>query len=203
MAYNIPDGSVLEIRLRATFNSQQVMNVFHYRNADTCPDGAASAAQVATQFNLSVWSILQPVLTEALLSVKIDAQWVHPIRYRVVTQDADPAAGAAAGGSLPTGVATVIRRFGEQANRHNQGRIFVFGVPLTKVSGSQLTQTFLDDNKVLFENISVTSLQDDNAVQFEPCLWSSATPTERIPVVGGFLDPVVRYQRRRELGVGQ
>jgi len=201
--YAIPENSVLEIRMRATFNSQLVMNIFHYVNEQAIDNGQNALNEFGAAFEDEVWPIFQVPLSEAITDVRLDIQWVDPIRYRVFTRTPATDHGAAAGGSLPTGVAAVIRRFGDQANKHNQGRIYVFGVPLTKVSESRLTTTFLDDNKALWENVMVTILHSDTFGDANPIIWSAAAHTERIPVIGGLLDPIVRYQRRRELGVGQ
>jgi hypothetical protein len=179
------------------------MNLFHYVSTNDVDDGNQTLSELCADFNTVVWPIFQVPLCDGYNAVKIDAQWVHPIRYRVYTIDADPTHGAVATEVYPTGVAAVIRRFGEQANRHNQGRIFVTGLPITAVSNSSLTTGFQTTNKALWENTMVTVLHDAVMNEYLPIIWSGQTPTERIPVVGAYLDPIVRYQRRRELGVGQ
>lgn len=203
MAYIIPVDSVLEIRLRSLLFGQVCINTFHYRNDTEYADGAAALALAAADFNAVVWSAITPAIATDVVDTKIDAQWINPTRFRVLTTDASPAGGTAGGGTQESGTACVVKRFGEEANRHNQGRVFLFGCPGTQQLEGQWKTVFINTQLADVRDALKANIQTALGENLFPIIWSSARPLVRIPIVGAVVNPVIRYQRRREIGVGQ
>jgi len=203
MAYSIPAGSVLEIRLRATLFGQVVINTFHYRNEVTYGDGRQAAIDAATDFEAVVWSAIHPALSDKVLNVRIDAQWIYPVRYRVETSTPGQDTGSNVGSTTQTGTAAVVKRHGEQANRQNQGRIYLYGVPINYQGDGVWSTAFITGPGVDLVDAVKATIQTDLSSPLYPVLWSPAAPTTTFRIVGGAINSVIRYQRRREVGVGQ
>jgi len=64
MAYSIPAGAILEIRLRGTLFNQVVINTFHYRTEVGFADGDLALQAFAADFDAVVWSALQAGLSD-------------------------------------------------------------------------------------------------------------------------------------------
>ena len=203
MPYAVPAGAILECRLRSTLFNQVVINVFHYRSLTTYGDGQAALEAAAQDFNDVVWSAFAPQLAQEILATKIDAQWVFPTRFRVYTLTADPAGGQSAGHTNNTGTALVVRRFGEQANKHNQGRVFVYGIPNANEASGQWNGAFVAGAALDLRDACKAVIQTAIGEQLMPVIWSAPEANIGVPIVGAAVDPIIRYQRRRELGVGQ
>jgi len=203
MPYVIEPGAVLEIRLRASLFGQVVINTFHYSNEAEYSDGGAALLLAMADFNAVVWSAITNGISDKVLNVKIDGQWVYPIRYRTQTIDATPGAGSHVGSTTQTGTAAVIKRFGEAANRHNQGRIYVYGVPTSFQGDGVWTNAFITTEGQDMADAVKAVIQTGLTEQLRPILWDRLAPTALQPIVGSGVNPVIRYQRRREVGVGQ
>lgn len=202
MPYNIPPGGVLEARLRATFHEQLVMVTFHYSNDITAVDAGSTLGLVASDFETIVWGAIQPAITDDVLDVKLDLQWIKPNRYVVQTFNMTPDAGASANPAVPTGVAVVCRRRGEEANRHNQGRIFIPGIQRQDIDNSRVTDAWLTANEANLNTAMLATLTD-GVYQLFPIIYGANSAGPWPFVLSTSVDPIIRYQRRRELGVGQ
>jgi len=203
MAYPIEALSVVEVRLVSMLNSQLCMNTFHYTNDEGTEDGVGALNQFFTSFN-NVWAErITDMQTDDVTLVRADMQWVWPTRYRTVSKPAVPAVGQKDATTLPSGVAVVIRRFGEVASRKSQGRIYIYGLPTNDALNSQVTSAWYDEYAAGLEVATSAVLNTDDFGIYTPILWSPDRPTEKVKIVGGQVDRIIRYQRRREIGVGQ
>jgi len=203
MAYSVPAGGILEIRVKGTLAGQVVMMTFHYRSLTTYEDGAAAALLALADFNAVVWSALFPAISTQVTDVKLDAQWITPTRYRAQQIAADPTAGSNAGSCGATGQAVVVRRFGEEANRHNQGRIYIFGPPTTQTINGRWSDGYVATELVDVRDAIKAVIQTGLTEQLIPVLVDKLVPGIGTRIIDSQIDPIIRYQRRRELGVGQ
>jgi len=200
--YEVPPNSIMEIRLTSNFTGQTVINTFHYASSVTYDDGADILQQACDAFEDAIWTPMSPLICTAVTNVTAFAQWVAPIRYRSDFKIMTPAAGTAADDPTPTGVSVVLRRFAEKAGRKYQGRIYVYGSPIGNVVNSTLTDAAYNSfrTNVLPPFIATLTLADTS--ELTPVLYDGVAYNEDQIVLGGQVDRIIRYQRRREIGVG-
>jgi hypothetical protein len=130
-------------------------------------------------------------------------QMISPTRYRAVVNPVDTP-GQISGGALPSGVCAVIRRTTDRAGRRYQGRIYLPGVPITHEDDSEIAVA----KRTLYATFATTMITPLEGMaageDYTPvCSLDGAMILAADTIRDAGLDPVLRYQRRRELGVGE
>lgn len=201
----------VEVNLVGRYHGQVCITTHLYLHSGESQAGMTlDLEQVADEFLLVFWTDPAPryrdKLSSAYTLTAVTAQIISPVRsilWPAAPQAAD-APGLVAGASLPSGVAAVVRRRGNIGDRHNYGRVYLPGLSVTYVLDSQLTQLGKDALQVVADAMATDQLvpgTGGNAI-FQPHILNKANiPASRI-VTHGQVDPIVRYQRRREVGVG-
>jgi len=204
MAYIIPPGAVIQFQILGRLHGQRTRNVFHYRYAGSAnvDDGAAELTALADDFHDEVaFFILQQQSDEFTLE-QIMAQAIAPTRYRAVFKDVN-IPGAVEGNSVPSGVAVVLRRFAELSGRHFQGRVYIPGLPVASESDSQV----LIDDRAAWSAVAQKFLTvltgPEGGENYRMVVSTDIIVTSADEVFGAALDINLRYQRRREVGVGE
>lgn len=201
-SYDLDVGDVIEVIVRQELDAQTVLNTFHYVCTGETDEGAAALYELATTVNETIFSAIQTFQSENILFKGTSAQKIWPTRFipSLSLDDANPT-GSVTTESLPTTVAAVLRRRSFDASKHGRGRIFIAGLPITAVVGSQLTPTVYDE----VNSVGVPLIQPittGGAVEFIPVLYDRNAPGAVIPIQSAVADPILRVQRRREVGVG-
>lgn len=202
MAYPIAIGDVVEFIYKAKLHGQTVMNVFHYKSLAADADGQGILTGAAALFGDVVVTPIQTIQSNMIVNAKIQAQIVHPVRYQPITIAAPSDEGLDALTCGDTGHAVVVRRKGDLATRQNQGRIFIPGYPNSKVVAGQVSPV---DAAALAAIGDAMKLQLEDMLStfiLAPILFNLALPVLTREVTYASVDSVVRYQRRREVGVG-
>lgn len=178
--------------------------------SNTQPGTELDLAQIAEHFLDRWWTGAAPKYKPAHASTfemkSVTAQVIAPVRsiaWPWVT-NAIEAPGEVLEPALPSGVAVVIRRRGNLGDRHNYGRIYLSGVPATFVQNSVLTNAAKDAYNVIAadqEDDQLVEATGGSATLRPHILNKTNIPLSRV-VTHGMLDDIVRYQRRREVGVG-
>lgn len=201
----------VQVNMIGRHDGQTTMNTFLYKYELQSQGGMKlDLKQIADVFLTKFWTGVPSLFREAHAASfslqAITAQVIHPIRsiaWPAVPLAAE-APGMVAGASLPSGVAIVLRRRGNIGDRHNYGRIYLPGVSVTYAVASNLTQTAIDKLtpvvNTLAESVTVPGT-DGNAFLYPYILRKGDIPNSR-EVTHGVVDKTVRYQRRREVGVG-
>lgn len=202
MAYPINEGSVLEVQYRYRLQGQQLINVFHYESGLNIVDGRAAAEEAALAFYNGLGSTIQVLQTTDVTDVRIRAQWVNPTRYAFIEYIPDATIGAKLPPTLSIGTSVVLKKISELAGQAHRGRVFVGGGPVADAVIGTLTEAateawqeaagFLTANIELVANPSI----------LVPIIWSYTQPLGKDRIFEGSVDPVLRYQRRREVGSG-
>jgi hypothetical protein len=192
--------------------NQAVVNTFYYQQTTNNASGASDFSQLFDALDSNIFPPLASCVTA-------DVTWgVAEIR-RMVIPPAAPTGedfdmnrfGGIATPTLPPANCVVIRRKTGFLGRKYRGRIYVPGIPSAWVTNGQLTNA---TGLIAFDNLAAVLRQPiasggANPTTFTPVL---ATLVPGVPpnpatlrvntIVNTFVDPVLRVQRRREIGVG-
>lgn len=199
-------NSVLSVRLFCRLHGQVTINNWLYRNLQDIPDTSTTDPLFFNTWQSQIWQgYLQPALSNELNSATLHLQWIHPTRYIDFAATLSPATGGFIQTSMPSGVSMVVRRYSILAGRKNRGRIYLPGLYNSGENDSQIASAYYTANadnfaKAVYEQISF--LDGATVYTFQPILWNKATPAIKVDITNGYLDPIIRYQRRREIGVG-
>lgn len=202
MAFPVSMFSILEVRLSGNLAGQFVETTWHYVAAVAFTDGGAAQDMMAADFEAKVWTPIRGGTSVDLTNVRITTQWIYPIRYVARTRSPMQSTGFDTSAALPSGAAIVLRRRSNLSGRKFRGRVFLPGIPYNSTFNSQLTAAWLTANGFNIQTAGVAALESPVGTGNPPVVWSATHPIDRTLIDQAFVDPVVRYQRRREVGVG-
>jgi hypothetical protein len=203
MAVPYAAGSIFQVQLSHTLDAQMVMTTYHYRVTAGGADAQVAQNRLGSVFETGVWAVLRAGLSVELGGTRIRTQIVHPVRIVHDVRVPLNQAGVITGDCLPSGVAVVIRKRTEIAGRSHRGRVFLPGIPASGVDLSSLTTAYMTAHSTNLPAAIVATLNGFGGEEWRPVIWSK-TPD---PLLFDFvttaqMDGVIRYQRRREVGVG-
>lgn len=208
MPFNVPVelDDKFEIRIRGQLHGQTTITTFRYFVNDVPAGDIMDLDAVAGQFQTAILDPLIALTSEEMGYTNIEVQKIAPVRLITYVKSIAGSTGAVAGGSLPSGVAWVFRRKLLAAGRFAQGRIYVPGVPITTEENSMIKDA-------VFTGIDVGDLKDGMLADLvlgdgslRPALivpGPDNTWENRGSLFDIVPDQILRYQRRREVGVGQ
>lgn len=201
MPQSIIAGSIIECQYSYKVDGQLCVNVFHYRARSAEPLFENDAANLLTDFDLKVAAIIAQAQSADITNGMLRIQPVFPTRY-VYLEFPEPNGGGGAAGMSVSGTSVVVRRRTDFASRSSRGRIYIGGIPKTSILASQVTAAFIAANAAGLQNAMTASLVGGFGNTYDPVIWSYADKTHNEIIVSGNLDPIIRYQRRREIGKG-
>jgi len=213
----VQSGNTVQINFLARYDSQLCVNTFHYFADPARTAGTINMAQVLSKWEEKVWQPSVAGATDGLADMfgagvadcKIVGQLVNGIgsRSRAEPYLLDPDTGGyPTGNPLPSGVSAVIQRVGDAAGRKFQGRFYIFGITTATVENSLLKPAYVTQLNTLCSRLDVPLTFGAGAtlVTLTPCLFNGvAEPLASQQNLVHTATSVVRYQRRREVGVGQ
>lgn len=210
MSVIMPLGSLAQFRLQGLLHGQVVMCTWLYESDAEVPDAAVAMQFAAAQFEEDVWiPALQPALSIELNSIRIYGQWVSPIRLVPTQYNPATTVGAVSGSALPSGVSIVVRKLSEYSGHRYRGRVFLPGIPVTAESDSSVATAWMTANAsaIQFAMINALNMNVAGSAKLWPVVGSynpNVQPHTKqvVRVTSAVVDPIIRYQRRREVGVG-
>jgi len=205
MAYQVPVGAVCELRLFGVLHSQVVMITSHYDFGPVAgQDGATQLDSFTQQVESAIYNPLKAHLSQELGQLFLQAQLIHPTRFVASNRIPLSRVGSVAGVSEPSGVAIVVKRTTDLSGRKFRGRVYLPGVPESASLLSVLTSTYLTASTTDFANWVAfpITIQVPAPTQVFPIVFNLKDPTRKTRITQGFVDPALRYQRRREVGRG-
>lgn len=192
-------NDIYQVNMVGRLHGQQTINVFHYIETTT-PAGSAEAA-LAQGFGAGVASEVKNAASVEWELEKISVQQIRPLPPLLPVEDASAAGpGAVAGESLPTSVAAVVTKRTGLAGRAYRGRSYFAGVPQSQEVDSQLSSAAL----LLWQDVADQMAQPISVAPsgaFDPIVYHRALGTGNV-IVSGLARPVLRNQRRRQVGKG-
>jgi len=208
MPYVINTPALLELQVVGLLHGQTTRNVFHYAKADTTtiPDGLAHLTAFTLAFSANLTAAMRACASNEWSVRRITYQWIKPTRYRQLEVAISPNAGTVVQNSLPSGASIVLSRYTRRSGTRWRGRTYLAGIPAT----------FEDDSKVAAAGANplnalatiLQTVQVINGVSMYPWVnkdapTGSQADTDDHTVDAVFYRDVIRYQRRREVGVGE
>lgn len=198
----VPAPAVVEARVIGTYHGQQVITTFHLSDPNGSNDARTECLDILTGVETTIWNNMRQACSTELTGVFLEAQYVHPIRSLVVRRTPTQVAGGRAGTGLPSGTSIVVQRVSEQAGHEFRGRIYVPAVVSGDVLNSVLTAAALTAFGTPLRNAVSANVVTILPATYPQVIWSRKAPARITPIFEGRVDSIIRYQRRREVGVG-
>lgn len=199
-------GDFFEVRIRGQLHGQTTITTFRYDVTDAFTDDLLDLDAVLSNVENELFESIRLITSVQQKYITLEAQKISPTR--LIARVRQPAAieGEVAGISLTSGAAWVFRRKLLNAGRFAQGRIYLPGVPASYTLESQILPAITGG--VLVADVIEKLLEDIvvNDGTLRPSLIVPAagnTWANRGRLFDIVVDPIIRYQRRREVGVGQ
>lgn len=140
-------------------------------------------------------------------NIRVEAYAPEPAATPLGFRDAPQSlSGAVTGGAMPPSVAMVLRRRVGTIGRANRGRVYLPGVPRDAVSGGRIAGTYLTGMIALSVALGLDLLGGEPEVALAKPVLVKRNGVGAVVSwqdVGYWdCDPILRSQRRREIGVG-
>jgi len=203
-------NDVVIVTVRGRLHGQRVVNTFWYRlETGTLPfDVSTELAATALEFR-SLWQTT--ALSVLSHEYKVDAYRIQGLKRNLTgpwsrstfyDRSTDGDVGADGGNSLPSTVSAVFKRLTELAGRSHRGRIFIAGVPSSSELDSIINPTGFGAWASAAEIVKLPLVSFDHWT-LVPILKPRTFTAPVQDIIGSSCDPVLRVQRRREVGHGE
>lgn len=193
-------NDIYQLTIVQSLHGQKILNVLHYK-ATQAPSSGTYEAALIQAFGVIAIPSLKAFQSEELNHEALAVQKIWPLPPTHATLDTTYSGpGLIPGDSLPTSVTSVITKVTAFAGRKYRGRVYVAGVPVTSENDSQLQVGDLAVLGAFAENL-------DNGIgavgaSFQPVLWHRSSNTSD-NLIDAVARPILRNQRRRQVGRGQ
>lgn len=204
--YPLQHNDLVEIQIVGRLDGQRTRNVFHYRfNPEvTEDDGIAGLTAALGDFETRVLEPLLAVSSNAWHVESCTIQKVASVRYRAI-QSLLAVSGDIEEDALPSGCSAVLSLYALDADRQSQGRKFFSGIPISQEANSILLEEYVLGIQTVGDAM-MTPLSTGDVETLYLTLTTPTSPHSVTPqwdVVQTVARNIVRYQRRREVGVGE
>lgn len=194
-------GDVYQAVVVQELDNQTLLNVLYY-DAVTEPSNPSGLAAAINDTLLPLWT---PFLNDDLHFVRIDVSKILPLPRSFLLSLATVASGQLLTTALPTSVAVTITKQTPFAGRSFRGRWYLGGVDQSLVAESQLLPTGVSLVQTLATELA-NNITDGSGGEYRPGYLRTAgpPPTAQVfqPITGTRVNPILRNQRRRQIGVG-
>lgn len=204
LALPLTAGDIVEYRLLGVLDGQRTITTYHYLIGGGTPQDTDTTSLEAA-LRAKLWE--ESWQTEASSDFAMEysqVQKIAPTRLVPYTYTFAPL--SPGNGDAPcsaSGVAVVIRRKTILASRQGQGRVYLPGIPVASVSNSLISALATAGWQAIADTIDDEVDFQGGARTATPIIYSTAAKVNRGTVAFTVLDRILRYQRRREVGVGQ
>jgi len=209
--------SVFEVKIMYVVNSQQCMNVIHFRTQGSLGGGLASEITIAFLEAFaaagpdSIIDAMTPMMSNAVNITKVTGQFVWPFRWRMEVLDVT-IPGLVADSVKNQNVSAVIEKYGDQGNRHNIGSFHLGGMTAAQFSLGDIEPAAKVKLQTLADKLMVIRTDTVTTATYVPCILNKAPIPDTDPVkyeiigssdiVGTTPMDTARVMRRRTKGVG-
>lgn len=191
-------GDKYRVNMIGSLFGQLIEYTFHY--IEDVSAGAAGDNALATAFDSGPALSLVGVLSHDYTYTGSSAQKYSPLPVtNSIFNGANSQVGGVNAASLPPAVSAVISKLTPFAGPAGRGRVFLAGIPFTYDTSGQLNGTGLAALNGVAAIISQQLSQ--GGYTFTPCI-ARRTTGAITRLTGTLVRPVLRCQRRREVGRG-
>jgi len=196
----MPANDIMELTVDQTYAGQNITNVHHFQQLG--PDGT-DIWQIALK---SIWTAL---FEPAFLAMVIDTLEVIQIKLRrllpIQTQQsifARGTFGTIAGDGLPPHAATLVRQYGEGADRKGTGGSKIAGVPEAAIEEGRISAAQAALMVTWGDLAEVDHTDGVTGYTFRSGVFRPADGTIK-KIIKSFATPRIITVRSRQIGVGQ
>lgn len=204
--YQIVAPALIEVQWLGRLDGQRVRNVWHFVFKEgTDETNGRTAAEALIADIMARWGAdLLDVLSSDYTLEFVTAQWILPDRFRMFIQDVNTP-GSEAGGALPGGCSIVVSKYADFAGRAYQGRTYLAGIPNTAEEDGLIKEEYLDPLQVIVDKWKEPHSTPTNTGKYFMTVegLEEYTGSQDFFVTNIVAREVLRYQRRREVGVGE
>lgn len=208
MPYPLTGPQLFEVQIVGTLHQQTTRNVFHYAKTDSSSltDGDSEVGALLTSFKNTVFTFFQAVTSQEWSLKWLQGQIVKPSRYVPKYMQVVPASGLVTGECLPSGCSVIIATASEYAGRAHQGRKYIPGIPVAW----ELNSTINPVNMTGYSALATQMKEQLTGTTTAWSPWIGLKPSSLDSVYNnGYIirttlaKQIIRYQRRREVAVGE
>src|SRR5215471_1090748 len=195
-------NDVVQARIIGTWHGQTTLGSFYY----LAQSGPGNVVPFLDEFRIKISNGAETILSAEYTTTRLEAQRVSPLplTFHVVIAINTP--GAIAGASVPTSVAVVLQKHTQFAGRKYRGRWFWPGLSASHQATSQLNAT----GQGFFNSLATqcaAPLNDTDGTTWIPILRHGYAPGTGVltytPITEVIASPILRNQRRRQIGKGK
>lgn len=202
---NVNNGALLEVVIRSTLAGQRQMTVLHY----TLTDLGAPADQFTMLETVDdrlaaidgIYNAISAVSGNDCEFQEVQLQWVHPFRYAYRRFASMPLIGQYDGVCMPPNTSATITKRGEEAGRHSIGSVHMPNVPAGSIDEGLYVAPVLDLYTALAARLKAPFTLATPGV-ITPVIYNKLAPADSKTVFTTVVQPEVRVQRRRTVGLG-
>jgi hypothetical protein len=193
-------GDIVRVTLHQRMDGQVVNNVLHYR----CDGEDTTIGEdiLNSWIGNNIVTPMKALQSANIVHDSITTQKIWPLpALLAVESTAFSGFGAVAGESLPTECTVVFTKMTQFASRKYRGRVYVGGLAVSDVTGSEIAAARQAAWKTLEPKWYLGVVVGGSLWRFSPGLFhrkdGAFTPLQQ-----ALLRPTIRCQRRRQLGKG-
>jgi len=194
-------NDVYEVTIRQRAYNQTILNVFHYRESTNTP--GLHMLELATVIDANMAPVFASNLHLDWSYDATDVALVAPgIRTDVTTVNTNAQGGALPGLLLPINACATITKKTGLAGPRFRGRSFISGLTMDDVDDGQLDLSGIANMQDIADEIELP--QVSGAIQWLPVLFGPGHvgPTNTTIIAEAVVRPILRNQRRRQVGRG-
>jgi hypothetical protein len=197
-------GTIWQLLIEYRASNQRLLNTFNYVQLSAAEDYTtlANILQAWAEDDGGLRDLIQQVIHQGVSIVKMSWQPVRPVRLRAISFTMD-IPGAQDGNGLPQNVSQVISRFGELANRRNQGAIHLPPGEIDTVLNGIIQAAQIGKLQAVANKMVSTIIRPADVLQAAPVLISQDAELTPQFVETAVPQGTIRVMRRRTVGVGQ
>ena len=209
----MPVGAVYRVAVNSRLYDQLIVNVLHYQQSTANGTADSDMKKLADAYEATVKESLRSVtimgFSQKLLEVR--TMPIPPVALEGYDRVLADGEGLLDENGIPPSGCVVVRKRTAKLGLAYRGRMYVAGVSQEQVSAGQLLETPYTDLWLPFAGVLKNAIVDvaSGSPTFSPVL-SKLVPIEgggfellTTPIISCDVDPVIRSQRRREVGVGE
>lgn len=202
---NVNNGALLEVVIHSKLNSQRQMTVLHYRVSDLSapPDQFEKLAAADTRFAEAdgIYDAVANVSGQDCEFQEVQLQWIYPTRYAYRKFDSMPLIGQVDEDCLPQNLSVTLTKRGVEAGRHNIGSAHLPNVPTSWASEGMVNPASIGAYEALAVALKTPYTMATGGV-LTPIIYNRNAPTLSVDVTTCIVQPEIRVQRRRTVGLG-
>lgn len=207
----LANNDLIEVWFRYTFAGQVLMTGGHYQIADMSPggidliagyDGISSEISDVSGLNAA----LAGCLSDSITDIKYTIQTIYPVRYINKVYNGSPSSGtnSPSWGDMPPNVSAAITVRASSAGPTKRGTKHVGGLTDLMVANGMISSSGMTKLQSYATQLTVTLNCSVSSTTWKciPTIFHRPAPGSSVDIYNSTVQPTVRVERRRTVGLG-